>query len=55
MPEESGFGEKALSQVVEMGLSSQLETAEEINVDVKADLLQAMQGQINGVRSRVKG
>jgi hypothetical protein len=55
MSEESGLGERAISQVVEAGLSSQLEAADELAVDIKADLLQAVQGQIGQVSIAGKG
>lgn len=55
MSDEPGLGEKAISQIVEMGLSSQIETADEMAVEVKADLLQAVQGQIDSVAIAGKG
>ncbi|MDX2098116.1 MAG: DUF2993 domain-containing protein [Leptolyngbyaceae cyanobacterium bins.59] len=40
---------QALSQAVELGLSSQLESADKIAVEVKTDLLQAMQGKAESI------
>jgi len=41
--------EQAISKAAEIGLSSQLDEAEKIDVDVKTDLLKAVQGQVDSV------
>lgn len=49
MQDEPRLEEQALSQAAELGLSSQLDAAEKIDVDVKTDLLKAIQGQVDSV------
>ena len=41
--------EQAISKAAEIGLSSQLDEAEKIDVDVKTDLVKAVQGQVDSV------
>lgn len=41
--------EQAISKVAELGLSSQVDQAEKIDVGVKTDLLKAVQGQVDSV------
>lgn len=41
--------EQAISKAAEIGLSSQLDEAEKIDVDVKTDFLKAVQGQVDSV------
>jgi LmeA-like phospholipid-binding len=43
------LGEKALSKVAEVGISSQLDEVEELNVDIRTDPLQLVQGQVESV------
>lgn len=49
MPEESRLEEQVVSQAVQAGLSSQLDAAESMNVEVQTDLLKAVQGQVDSV------
>jgi len=41
--------EQAISKAAEIGLSSQLDEAEKIDVDVRTDLVKAVQGQVDSV------
>lgn len=47
--DEHRLDEQAISKVAEIGLSSQLDEAEKIDVDVETDLLKAVQGQVDSV------
>lgn len=49
MPEEPRLDEQAMSQAVQLGLASQLDEAEGIQVDVRTDLLKAVQGQADSM------
>jgi hypothetical protein len=49
MSQEPKLEEQALSKAVEIGLSTQLDDAEKINVDVQTDLFKIVQGQADGV------
>jgi hypothetical protein len=49
MPDDRKLEEQALSQAVEMGISSQIESAESLNVQVRTDLLKAVQGTVDSV------
>ena len=49
MPDESRLEEQVLSQAAEMTLSSQLDEAEKIDVDVRTDLFKIVQGQADSV------
>lgn len=49
MPDEPRLEEQLVSQVVQAGLSSQLDQAETVKVDVRTDLLKAVQGQVDSV------
>jgi len=55
MPDESRLEEQALSLAAEMTLSSQLDEAEDIDIDVKTDLLKMVQGQADSVSFEGKG
>jgi hypothetical protein len=46
---EQGLGEKALSKVAEMGISSQLDEVEELNIDIRTNPLKVMQGEVDSV------
>lgn len=41
--------EQVISKAAELGLSSQVDEAEKIDVDIKTDLLKAVQGQVDSV------
>ena len=49
MPDELRLEEQALSRAAEMMLSSQLDEAEKIDVDVRTDLLEIVQGEADSV------
>ncbi|MBD1864743.1 MULTISPECIES: DUF2993 domain-containing protein [Trichocoleus] len=49
------LGEQAISKVAEVGISSQLDEVEEINVDIRTDPLKMMQGQVDSVAIDGKG
>ena len=49
MPDEHRLEEKFLSQQVERRISEKLDEAEKIEIDVQADLLKIVQGQVDGV------
>jgi hypothetical protein len=49
VPDEPRLEEQALSQAAEMGISSQLDAVENIDVDVRTDLLKMVRGQANSV------
>jgi hypothetical protein len=47
--------EQAISKAAEIGLSSQLDEAEKIDVDVRTDLVKAVQGQADSVAIAAEG
>ncbi|MBH8562181.1 DUF2993 domain-containing protein [Nostoc sp. CENA67] len=49
MAENPGIGEQALNKAVEIGLSSQLDEVENLDIDVKTDPLKVVQGQVDSV------
>lgn len=49
------LGEKAISKVVEIGISSQLDAAEQLNVDIRTDLGKLIQGELDSVEVVGKG
>ncbi|MDV2990865.1 MAG: hypothetical protein N4J56_000519 [Chroococcidiopsis sp. SAG 2025] len=49
MSEQQGLGEQALNKAAEIGLSSQLDEVEKLDVDIKTDPLKALQGQVDSV------
>lgn len=49
MSDEPQIGEQALSRAAEMMLSSQLDAAEKIDVDVRTNLLDIVQGEVDSV------
>lgn len=55
MGNEPRLEEKAISQVVEMGVSSQLDQAEHLSVEVRTDLGQVVQGQVDSVTVQGQG
>lgn len=50
MPETPGLGEQALNKAAEIGLSSQLDEVENLDVDIKTDPLKLVQGQVDAVK-----
>lgn len=55
MPDNPDLGEQALSKVVELGLASQLDEVEDINVDIRTDPGKVMQGEVDSVAIDGKG
>jgi len=49
MSEQQGLGEQALNKAVEIGLSSQLDEVEKLDVEIETDPLKAIQGQVDAV------
>ncbi len=49
MPENPGLGEQALNKAAEIGLSSQLDEVDSLDVDIKTDPLKLVQGQVDSV------
>jgi hypothetical protein len=47
--DQPGLGEQALGKAAEIGIKSQVDQAEEINVDVRANPLQLAQGEVESV------
>jgi hypothetical protein len=55
MSENPGLGEQALNKAVEMGLSSQLDEVENLDVNIKAEAFNLVQGQVEAVSIDGKG
>ncbi|MGI8504638.1 MAG: LmeA family phospholipid-binding protein [Hassallia sp.] len=55
MPDSPGLGEQALNKAAEIGLSSQLDEVENLDVDIKTDPLKLIQGQVDEVTIEGKG
>jgi len=55
MPDSPGLGEQALNKAAEIGLSSQLDEVENLDVDIKTDPLKLVQGQVDEVTIEGKG
>ncbi|MEH2137386.1 LmeA family phospholipid-binding protein [Nostoc sp.] len=55
MPDNSGLGEQALNKAAEIGLSSQLDEVENLDVDIKTDPLKLVQGQVDSVSVEGEG
>lgn len=49
------LGEKALSKVAEVGITSQLDEVEEINVDIRTNPFKVIQGEVDSVSIAGKG
>lgn len=49
------LGEQALSKLAEIGISSQLDEVEDIDVDIRTDPLRAVQGEVDAVALKGKG
>ncbi|MGJ5630137.1 LmeA family phospholipid-binding protein [Nostoc sp. CALU 1950] len=49
MPDSPGLGEQALNKAAEIGLSSQLDEVENLDVNIKSDPLKLVQGQVDAV------
>ncbi|MDM9382934.1 DUF2993 domain-containing protein [Chlorogloeopsis sp. ULAP01] len=55
MSENPGLGEQALNKAAEIGLSSQLDEVENLDVNIKAEPLNLVQGQIEAVSIEGEG
>lgn len=55
MPESPGLGEQALNKAAEIGLSSQLDAVENLDVSIKTDPLKLVQGQVDQVNIQGEG
>lgn len=55
MSDQQRLDEQAIARAAEMGLSSQLDAAENLDVDVKTDLLKVIQGQADAVEISGQG
>ena len=54
-PQQPGLGEQAISKAAEIGISTQLDEVEEIEVDIRTNPLQLVQGQLESVSIEGKG
>ncbi|MBD2594338.1 DUF2993 domain-containing protein [Nostoc spongiaeforme FACHB-130] len=55
MSESPGIGEQALNKAAEIGLSSQLDEVENLDVNIKTDPLKMVQGQVDAVEISGEG
>lgn len=55
MSQQPGLGEQALNKAAEIGLSSQLDEVEELDVDIQTDPLKLVQGQVDSVTIEGEG
>lgn len=55
MVEGSGIGEQALNKAAEIGLSSQLDEVENLDVNIKTDPLKLLQGEVESVNIAGEG
>lgn len=55
MPDKGDIGEQALSKVVEVGLSSQLDEVESLDVDIRTNPIKLMQGELDSVAIEGQG
>ncbi|MBD2676594.1 MULTISPECIES: DUF2993 domain-containing protein [Nostoc] len=55
MPENPGLGEQALNKAAEIGLSSQLDEVENLDVNIKTDPLKMVQGEVDSVTIEGEG
>jgi LmeA-like phospholipid-binding len=55
MPDNPGLGEQALNKAAEMGLSSQLDEVENLDVNIKTDPIKLLQGEIDAVTIQGEG
>ncbi len=55
MPDSPGLGEQALNKAAEIGLSSQLDEVENLDVNIKTDPLKLVQGQVDAVTIKGEG
>lgn len=50
MQDQPGLGEQALNKAAEVGISSQLDEVEHLDVDIKTNPLELLQGQVDEVK-----
>ncbi|MCC5619685.1 DUF2993 domain-containing protein [Nostoc sp. CHAB 5836] len=55
MPDSPGLGEQALNKATEIGLSSQLDEVENLDVNIKTDPLKLVQGEVDAVTIQGEG
>ncbi len=55
MPDSPGLGEQALNKAAEIGLSSQLDEVDNLDVSIKTDPLKLVQGQVDAVEINGEG
>ncbi|HEY9651503.1 MAG TPA: DUF2993 domain-containing protein [Coleofasciculaceae cyanobacterium] len=55
MPDKGDIGEQAISKVVEVGLSSQLDEVESLDVDIRTNPIKLMQGELDSVAIEGQG
>lgn len=55
MAESPGLGEQALNKAAEVGLSSQLDEVDNLDVEIKTDPLKLVQGQVDSVSIEGEG
>lgn len=55
MSEQQGLGEQALNKAAEIGLSSQLDEVEHLDVNIKTDPLKALGGEVESVTIEGEG
>lgn len=55
MSEQQGLGEQALNKAAEIGLSSQLDEVEELDVNIKTDPLKVLGGEVDSVTIEGEG
>jgi LmeA-like phospholipid-binding len=55
MSESPGLGEQALNKAAEIGLSSQLDEVENLDVNIQTDPLKIVQGQVDSVKIEGEG
>lgn len=49
MPEDKGLGEEALNKAAEVGMASQLDEVEDLDVDIETNPVKAVQGEVESV------
>lgn len=52
---QPGLGEQAISKLAEVGITSQLDEVETLNVDIRTDPLKVIQGEVDSVAIAGKG
>jgi LmeA-like phospholipid-binding len=55
MPNNPGLGEQALNKAAEVGITSQLDEVENLDVEVKTDPLKLIQGEVDSVKIEGEG